>query len=122
MSSDIPKRKTRRERPAAEKVRILAEYDAAASPLARAEIMRREGVYSSLLSNWRKQIDTPKPKRGRRHDPNSAEIERLQREIERLRKRAERAEDLVETLGKVHAFLQHAADKSATDSQQSKKR
>ena len=49
-----------------EKARILAEHEAAASPLERAALARREGVYGSLLSNWRKELAQAKPsKRGR---------------------------------------------------------
>ncbi len=43
--------------PAKYKLRILAELDAAESKSARGEIMRREGLYSSLLSAWRDQRD-----------------------------------------------------------------
>lgn len=120
IESSKPKR---RKISAADKVRILAEYDAAQSPVDRASIMRREGVYSSLISNWRKQIgkSSSHPERGRPRDQQGGEIARLQRENERLRARAEKAEDLVETLGKVHALLQNAVSKSATETQQSRK-
>lgn len=56
-----------------DKARILAEYEAAATPLERAAIMRRSGVYSSLLSNWRKQLKggaEPKLPRGLSSNPD----------------------------------------------------
>ncbi|MBI2708572.1 MAG: IS3 family transposase, partial [Actinobacteria bacterium] len=50
-------RPTRQSYPVAYKLRILAELDAADSKTARGEIMRREGLYSSLISAWRDQRD-----------------------------------------------------------------
>ena len=68
-----------------EKARILSEYEAAASPLERAAMMRRDGVYSSLISKWRKQLvsgEAPK-KRGRPANPQGTELLGLQRENQR---------------------------------------
>jgi transposase len=130
MSNDSvsPKPKARRFT-SEEKARILAEYDAAANPLERASLMRREGVYSSLLSAWRQSLrkatatrPLPSPGRGRpAATAQSKELEHLRLENASLRARAEQAESLVETLGKVHALLQNAAFKSATDTQQWKR-
>ena len=52
--TEVRPRKKLRSFTAETKARLLAEYDAAATPLERAALMRREGVYSPLLSNWRK--------------------------------------------------------------------
>ena len=117
MSNEQPHRRSFK---AAEKAAIVSEYDEAATPEARAAIMRQHGVYASLISKWRHRIaGTSAPKRGRPPEMNT-EVERLRRENERLRKRAERAEDMVETLGKVHALLQNAVSTSATDTQRSR--
>ncbi len=66
MSSDSPipdpevlPKTTRRHFVAASKPRILDEYDAAGD-IEKAAICRREGVYSSLLSKWRKRRATGK--------------------------------------------------------------
>ncbi len=78
-----------------DKARIIAEYEAASSPLARAAIMRRCGVYSSLLSNWRKQLKASsetKPRRGRPTNPEGAEIRRLREDNTRLQRRLEKSE------------------------------
>lgn len=111
-----------------EKARILAEYEAATSPLERASLMRREGIYSSLLSAWRVSLrratgaSVPPPTRGRPAvAAHQRELEHLKQENAALRARAEQAESLVDTLGKVHALLQNAASKSATDTQQWKR-
>ena len=43
--------------PAAYKLKVLAELDAADSKSERGEILRREGLYWSVVSEWRKQRD-----------------------------------------------------------------
>ena len=118
MSSDPevrPRAKHRTFR-ADEKSRILAAYEAAATPLERAALMRREGVYSSLLSNWRKQLADGGPKkRGRPANPEGTEVNRLRRDNERLQRRLEKAERTVAALGKAHALLQMIAGESSAD-------
>ncbi|MHB8462496.1 MAG: transposase [Vulcanimicrobiaceae bacterium] len=107
---------------AGEKARIVAAYEAAESSLERAALMRREGIYSSLLSNWRKQLsggDVPK-KRGRPANPEAAEVQRLRKENERLEHRLEKAERTVAALGKAHALLQMIAGESSADDERSK--
>ncbi len=77
MSSDFEVRPRSKHRTftAADKARILAEYQAASSPIERAAMMRQEGVYSSLVCNWRKQrLGTEPKKRGRPADPGDARI------------------------------------------------
>jgi transposase-like protein len=104
-----------------QKARILAEYEAAPTALERAALMRREGIYSSLLSNWRKQLSTgTAPKRGRPAKPETAELAGLRRENERLRRRLEKSERTVDALGKAHALLQMIAGESSVDGERSK--
>ena len=125
MIDAIAPKPQRNHRAAAEKARIVAEYELITSPIERAAFMRREGIYSSILYNWRKQIDgdatnmnKPLAKTG---VADAHKIQQLERENKRLLARAERAEDMIETLGKVHALLQNAVDKSATEKQRSEK-
>jgi transposase-like protein len=108
---------------AEEKVQILREYESATSPIERAAVMRRAGVYSSLISNWGKQLaaaEAPE-KRGRPVNRDALEAARLRKENERLQRRLEKSERMVDALGKVHALLQLAAGESALDEQPSKK-
>jgi transposase-like protein len=115
--SQPPPKRRRRKISDADKARILAEYEAASS-LERAALMRREGIYASLLGSWRKQLNkgTKTPKRGRpKGGPDTAEIAKLKKENSRLTRRAEKAESLVDTLGKVQELLRMAAGKSETD-------
>ena len=80
------------------KRRILQEAEACTQPGEVGALLRREGLYSSHLTTWRRQRTrgelqglTP-AKRGRKADPQAAEIARLQRENERLKAQLERAE------------------------------
>lgn len=87
-SPEVRPRSKHRTFTADEKARILAEYEKASTPVERASLMRREGVYSSLLSNWRKQNVGAEPKkRGRPADLESAEIKRLRDENDRPRRK-----------------------------------
>jgi hypothetical protein len=74
-------------------------------------LLRREGLYSSHLAAWRREIKqrdlealAPK-KRGPKVDARDAEIAELVRENEKLKARAERAELLVEIQKKVASLM-----------------
>ncbi len=125
MSSDpeVSARAKHRTFTADEKVQILHEYESAASPIERAAVMRRAGVYSSLISNWRKQLALAETseKRARPVNRDALEAARLRKENERLQRRLEKSERTVDALGKVHALLQLAAGESALDEQPSRK-
>ena len=96
------------------KRRIVREADRCTKPGEIGALLRREGLYSSLLTTWRAARDrgeyeglSPK-KRGPKAtppDPRDKKIAEQEREITRLRKRAERAEALVELQKKVAALL-----------------
>jgi len=90
-------RPARRRFTAEYKLRILQAADRCAAGELGA-LLRREGLYSSHLTNWRKQRETgqlaalaPK-KRGRKTDPQAEELARLRRENRQLQTRLERAE------------------------------
>jgi transposase-like protein len=121
-STEIRSVKQRRSFTAEEKARILAEYEAAATPLERAALMRREGLYSSLLANWRGQLakKVPPRKRGRPGNPLTVDNARLRKENERLERRLAKAERTIDALGKAHALLQMIAGESEADSERSK--
>lgn len=112
-------RPARQSYPAAYKLKILAEMDAADSKSARGEIMRREGLYSSLLSEWRKQrdrgaLEAMRSKRpGPKGDPVRAENARLRDQVADLEERLATAEELIDAQGKVSALLQQHSRKSA---------
>lgn len=93
------------------KQRILEEADQCQEQGAIGALLRREGLYSSHLSKWRQQRAAgqlrglrPK-KRGRKPDPQVAELARLQRENERLQARLEQAETIIEVQKKLCRLL-----------------
>ncbi|MGH9267229.1 MAG: IS3 family transposase, partial [Acidimicrobiales bacterium] len=83
-------RPARQSYPPKYKLRILAELESAGSKTARGEIMRREGLYSSLISAWRDQRDqgalvAMKARRpGPKGDPVRAENARLREQVTHL--------------------------------------
>src|SRR3954466_3208198 len=104
-SPELSPRPQRRTFSAAAKLRILAETDRAADTGGIAAILRREGLYSSTLTDWRRQRDAGafaalKPqRRGPRPvlaQPADADLDQLRRENVRLRQRLEHAEAIIE--------------------------
>lgn len=96
------------------KLRILREADALAETGGVGEMLRREGLYSSLLSTWRRERERGEleglgeKKRGRKVNPGRAlaqENERLTRELARLEKRLEQAEAIIDVQKKVASLL-----------------
>lgn len=107
--------KAKRRRFTAEyKLRILREADALVKTGGVGEMLRREGLYSSHLTTWRKErergeLDGLAPKnRGRKPNADKAlvdENQRLQRENARLSKKLAHAEAIIEIQKKVAAML-----------------
>jgi len=118
-SPDPEVRPTRQVYPAAYKLRVLADLDAADSKSERGEILRREGLYWSVVSEWRKQrdrgaLEAMRQKHpGRKGDPIRTENARLRARIEDLEGRLQVAEELIDTQGKVSVLLQQHSRKSA---------
>ena len=113
-SPEVPEKAKRRRFEAAYKLRVLAEADRCTEPGQLGELLRREGLYSSHLTTWRKQRDEGalealgSKKRGRkakRKDAVALENERLRRENERLTQRLKQAETIIEVQKKVSEML-----------------
>lgn len=107
----------RRSFSAKDKLRILTEADQAAAsgePGATGAILRREGIYSSMLGEWRRQREngvfaglTPH-KRGPKSEPANpldGEVKRLRRENAGLKARLSRAEQIMEVQKKLSEML-----------------
>lgn len=94
------------------KRRILAEADRCTEYGEIGALLRREGLYSSHLTTWRRQREqgTLGQKRGRKPDPQAAEVKRLQRENEQLRARLERAEHIIDVQKKLAQLLGTSPD------------
>ena len=112
---EVAEKATRRRFTAKYKLSILRLADACTEPGSVGVLLRREGLYSSHLTQWRHQrergeLDGLQPKkRGRKADnrnPLLPEVERLRREIEQLTKRLKQAELIIEVQKKASQMLE----------------
>ena len=89
------------------KDRILAEYDAADRG-ERGEILRREGLYSSHLIDWRRSREATGGElaAGRRKDPRDAQIEALTARAAKAEAELARTRAALDLVGKAHALLE----------------
>ncbi len=118
---EVPERaKGPRRFPAVYKARILAEYET----LGKAEkgaLLRREDLYSSLLTEWRRQRDQgaeealARPAGRQAADPRDKEIARLKKEKEKLEGDLTKARKVIEVQGKLSALLEELATDSVPD-------
>src|SRR5713101_4403601 len=101
---EIPERAQRRQYSAAYKLKILAEYDAQSRD-GKGALLRREGLYTSLIAEWRKQRDRgalaelAKASGRPPVDPVERENARLRRENERLAGELDKARKVIEVQG-----------------------
>jgi transposase len=111
---EVVPRAKRRRFSAAYKLRILEEADASSGSRQIGALLRREGLYSSHLTTWRRQraqgqLDglSPKP-RGRKPSVDEGlakELAALKRENERLEFRLQQAETIIEVQKKLSGLL-----------------
>ena len=116
LDPEVSTKARRRTFTAAYKRRILEEADGCTGPRGlpgeMGALLRREGLYSSHLTTWRRQREAGelaglKPKkRGRKKDEDAAELARLRRENERLRKQLEQAELIIAAQKKLAQVLE----------------
>jgi transposase len=109
------------------KARILEEYEGL-DKAAKGALLRREGLYTSLISEWRKQRDRgalqalAKPAGRQPADPRDREVARLRRENQRLAAELGKARKVIEVQGKLSALLEQLATDSVTQPQQGETR
>ena len=117
---EVPERAKRRSFTARYKLDIVAEYDAAPDG-EKGAVLRREGLYSSHIVEWRKSRDAGalaglKAPRGRkRRDPQAEQIARLEAEMKRLEQELAKARFVVEVQGKLHALLETLSESGDTE-------
>jgi len=104
----------RRQFSPSDKRRILAAADRCSKIGEMGALLRREGIYSSMLTNWRKRRDADEEaalvehKRGRKADPAIAEARRvaeLTRENDRLRRKLAQAHTIIDVQKKLCTLL-----------------
>ena len=94
------------------KARILAEADACTGPGAVGELLRREGLYTSHLTYWRKQRkdgalkELGKPRGRKPVDTRDGQIVVLRRRAERAEADLQKMKRVVEIQGNVSALLE----------------
>lgn len=111
--TEVPEKARRRTFSAEYKRRILREADAC-KPGELAALLRREGLYSSHIVDWRRARDRgelagetkPRGPAPAPVDARDRRIAELERENARLEKRARRAEAMVELQKKVAQLLE----------------
>ena len=109
------------------KARILAEYERL-DKAAKGALLRREGLYTSLISEWRKQRDRgalqalAKPAGRQPADPRDQQVARLRKENRRLQAELAKARKVIEVQGKLSALLEQLATDSVTEPQQGEPR
>ena len=105
---EVPPRARRRSFTAEYRMAVVREADACRQPGEVGALLRREGLYSSHLSEWRKQRDQGmlNTRRGRRPGSRAdAEVARLSRENARLQRELQAARMVIEVQGKVSELL-----------------
>lgn len=108
---ELVERARRRRFTAEYKLRVLREADACAKPGEIGALLRREGLYSSLLTEWRRQRERgslaalERPRGRPKSDPREAQIAGLQRRLERAERELEKARRVIEVQGNVSALL-----------------
>jgi transposase len=117
---EVPERARRRSFTAAYMQEVLAAYEAAPDG-EKGAILRREGLYSSLISEWRRARDAGalaglRQPRGRPAvDPRDAQIARLTREKARLEQELATSRFVVEVRAKLGALLEKLSESADSE-------
>jgi transposase-like protein len=118
---EVPERSLgRRQFSAKYKAKVLAEYDTLPGS-ARGALLRREGLYSSLIVTWRRQRDQgadaalARPAGRQKADPRDREIVRLKKEVDRLGNELDKSRQVVEIQKKLSALLEQLATDSTAE-------
>ena len=117
---EVPERAKRRTFTAQYKLDVLAEYDAAPDG-EKGAVLRREGLYSSHIIEWRTARDAGalaglKATRGRKpRDRRDARIVELEADKARLEKELAKARFVNDVQGKLHELLETLSESGDTD-------
>jgi transposase len=121
---EVPEKARRRTFTAQYKQEVLAAYEAAASG-EKGAILRREGLYSSLITEWRRARDAGAPTGPARApgrppaDPRDAQIARLRKEKIQLEKELATARFVVDVQAKMQALLGRLSEGADTEDEPS---
>jgi transposase len=116
---EVPEKAVRRRYPAAYKLRILKEAEACKETGQGSALLRREGLYSSHLTTWRRQAEQGKlealspRKRGpkvQKPHPLVKRVETLEKENQQLRHQLKQAETIIEVQKKISEMFHLSPD------------
>lgn len=108
---ELVERPKRRRYSAEYKLRVLREAEACTRPGEVGALLRREGLYTSHLTYWRKQRDAgalsalSRPRGRKPADRRDVELGELRRRLERTEAELEKARKVIEVQGNVSALL-----------------
>jgi len=117
---EVPERARRRTFTAKYKLEVLAEYDAAVDG-EKGAVLRREGLYSSHIVEWRKARDAgglaalAAPRGRKRRDPQADKIARLEADKRALEQELAKARFVVDVQAKLHALLETLSEGADTE-------
>ena len=117
---EVPEKARRRRFTAQYKLDVVAEYDAAPSG-EKGAVLRREGLYSSHVIEWRRARDAgalagaPRARGRPAADPRDAQIARLTKEKARLEQELAKARFVVDVQAKLQALLETISESADTE-------
>jgi transposase len=117
---EVPERARRRTFTAAYKLKVLAEYEAAPDGQ-KGALLRREGLYSSLIVEWRRARDAGAlaalavPRGRQRRDPRQERIADLEAGKQRLEQELAKARFVIDVQAKLHALLETLSESADTE-------
>lgn len=118
---EVAAKARRRRFTASYKLAIVAEYDSLTEPGAKGALLRREGLYSSHVIDWRRARDSGALQaldRQRGRKPAAAgdgEADRQRRRAERAEAELDKARRVIEVQGKVSALLETISESADED-------
>jgi transposase len=110
-----------------QKLRYLSEYETACETGQGNAYLRGEGLYSSLISEWRRQRDAGLLDGKNPGDPvgrpsrEQAELARVKAQLRQAEKQRDTAEAALEIMGKLHALLEEISESADTAPKRAKR-
>src|SRR5512132_1565458 len=112
--------------PPSTKLAILAEYDRLTEPGDKGALLRREGLYTSPIVEWRRAREAgvlaglAAQGRAPKRTPEQVELERVRRRNQRLEAELARTRAALEIVGKAHALLEQLSESADSEPRSSR--
>jgi transposase len=120
LDPEVPERARRRTFTAKYKLEVLTAYDAAPDG-EKGAVLRREGLYSSHIVDWRRARDAgalaalATPRGRKRRDPQAERIARLEAEKQQLERELAKARFVVDVQAKLQALSETLSESADTE-------